>query len=60
MGRGNPPFLLLKKENEGEFSTLGVLEKQIIPRTILDAMEVRDDLAIGIYRSMLYASFKTI
>ncbi|CAD6445653.1 b40313cc-a92d-46a1-b393-c61df653b66d-CDS [Sclerotinia trifoliorum] len=37
---GHPPFLLLKKENEREFSTLGFLGRQVIPRTILDAMEV--------------------
>ncbi|KAJ8066740.1 hypothetical protein OCU04_004130 [Sclerotinia nivalis] len=37
---GHPPFLLLEKGNEREFSTPGFLQKQVIPRTILDAIEV--------------------
>ncbi|KAK6607424.1 heterokaryon incompatibility protein [Botrytis cinerea] len=37
---GRPPFLLLEKTNEKEFSTPGSLKTQRIPQTILDAMEV--------------------
>ncbi|TGO59937.1 hypothetical protein BOTNAR_0154g00180 [Botryotinia narcissicola] len=37
---GRPPFLLLEKKNENEFSTPGSLTVQSIPQTILDAIEI--------------------
>ncbi|KAF7915185.1 uncharacterized protein EAE98_011270 [Botrytis deweyae] len=37
---GRPPFLLLEKRNENEFSTPGSLTTQSIPQTILDAIEI--------------------
>ncbi|KAF7908151.1 uncharacterized protein EAF01_003906 [Botrytis porri] len=37
---GHPPFLLLEKKNENEFSTPGSLGAQRIPQTILDAIEI--------------------
>ncbi|TGO33080.1 hypothetical protein BHYA_0268g00070 [Botrytis hyacinthi] len=37
---GRPPFLLLEKKNENEFSTPGSLKVQSIPQTILDAIEI--------------------
>ncbi|KAF7954714.1 hypothetical protein EAE96_005833 [Botrytis aclada] len=37
---GRPPFLLLEKKNENEFSTPGSLTTQRIPQTILDAIDI--------------------
>ncbi|KAI9644396.1 hypothetical protein NHQ30_007753 [Ciborinia camelliae] len=37
---GRPPFLLLEKNNERDFSTPGFLSTQAIPQTIFDAIEI--------------------
>ncbi|TEY34582.1 hypothetical protein BOTCAL_0625g00010 [Botryotinia calthae] len=37
---GRPPFLLLEKKNENEFSTPGSLKDQRIPQTIVDAIVI--------------------
>ncbi|TGO51974.1 hypothetical protein BCON_0150g00060 [Botryotinia convoluta] len=37
---GRPPFLLLEKKNENEFSTPGSLTTKRIPQTILDAIDI--------------------
>ncbi|KAF4630693.1 hypothetical protein G7Y89_g7445 [Cudoniella acicularis] len=37
---GQPPFLLLQKDNEQEFGRPGALVEQAIPQTILDVIEI--------------------